>query len=113
MRELANNCQQAEDTHKSHKIQQEEEKRSDEEHKARHDQEVDLMTDLKTRKQKEKDGLEKDLAQIEKDFLAKKEYQDALAETAKLREKIEADKVTTQYLEIQVNLLNEATEVLN
>ena len=53
------------------------------------------------------------MTQIEKDFLAKKEYQDALAETAKLREKIEADKVTTQYLEIQVNLLNEATEVLN
>lgn len=71
------------------------------------------MTDLKARKQKEKEGLEKDLAQIVKDFLAKKEYQDALAETAKLREKIEEDKVTTQYLEIQVNLLNEATEVLN
>ena len=113
MRELANNCQHAEDTHKSHKIQQEEEKTGDEENKARHDQEVKLMTDLKTRKQKEKTDLEKDLAQIEKDFLAKKEYQDALAETAKLREKIEADKVTTQFLEIQVNLLTNATDELN
>ena len=95
MRELANNCQKAEDTHKSHKIQQDGEKAADEEHKARHDQEVQLMTDLKTKKTKEKEGLEKDLAQIEKDFLAKKEYQDALAETAKLRQKIEEDKVMT------------------
>ena len=95
MRELSNNCQNAEDTHKSHKIQQESEKRGDEEHKARHDQEVQLMTDLKARKTEEKKALKKDLEQIVKAFEAKKEYQDALAETAKLREKIEQDKVTT------------------
>ena len=43
------------------------------------------MTDLKARKTEEKKALKKDLAQIVKDFEAKKEYQDALNETAKLR----------------------------
>lgn len=89
------------------------EKMGDEEHKARHDQEVQLMTDLKNRKIKEKEDLEKDLAQIEKDFLAMKDYQNALSETAKLRQQIEDAKVKVQFLEIQVNLLTEATEMLN
>ena len=42
-----------------------------------------------------------------------KEYQDALSETAKLRDDIEAAKVKIQFLDIQVNLLTEATEYLN
>jgi len=37
------------------------------------------MTDLKNKKQKELDDLKKDLEKIEKDFLAMKDYQDALA----------------------------------
>ena len=57
MRDLSNDVIKAEDTHKSHKIFQEEEKKCDEGNKGRHDQEVELMTDLKTRKQKEKDDL--------------------------------------------------------
>lgn len=58
------------------------------------------MTDLKNRKIKEKQDLEKDLAQIEKDFLAMKDYQNALSETAKLRQQIEDAKVKVQFLEI-------------
>ena len=53
------------------------------------------------------------MAQIEKDFLAMKDYQNALSETAKLRQQIEDAKVKVQFLEIQVNLLTEATEMLN
>ena len=113
MSALRRNCENSEDTHKQHKIMQTSEKRGDEEHKARHDQEVQLMTDLKNRKIKEKQDLEKDLAQIEKDFLAMKDYQNALSETAKLRQQIEDAKVKVQFLEIQVNLLTEATEMLN
>jgi hypothetical protein len=36
-----------------------------------------------------------------------------LEETAKLREQIEAAKVKIQFLDVQVNLLSEATEFLN
>ena len=42
-----------------------------------------------------------------------KEYQNALTETATLRDDIEAAKVKIQFLDIQVNLLTEATEYLN
>lgn len=93
MRDLNNNVQNCEEIHKEHKIHQDSEKKNDEEAKARHIQEVELMTTLKTRKEKEKADLEKELAQIEKDFLAMKDYQNALAETADLREKIEQAKV--------------------
>ena len=62
MRDLTRNMNNAEDTHKQHKIHQVSEKKGDEEHKSRHDQEVQLMTDLKNRKIKEKEDLEKDLA---------------------------------------------------
>jgi hypothetical protein len=50
---------------------------------------------------------------MEQDFLALKDYQGALAETATLRDQIEAAKVKIQYLDVQVNLLTEATEFLN
>ena len=42
-----------------------------------------------------------------------KDYQDALKETAELREKIEEAKVQIQFLDIQVQLLTEMTEQLN
>ena len=42
-----------------------------------------------------------------------KDYQDALKETADLREKIEEAKVQIQFLDIQVQLLTEMTEQLN
>ena len=71
----------------------------------RHDLEVRLVTELKTRKQKEFDELEAALDKIEKDFLAKTDYQNALKETRELREKIEACKVQIQFLDIQVKLL--------
>lgn len=70
------------------------------------------MTELKNRKLKEKESLEKDLDKIVKDFLAMNDYQKSLAETAELREKIEQAKVTIQFLDIQVSLLTEATEML-
>ena len=42
-----------------------------------------------------------------------REYQDALAETDKLREKIEADKVQIQFLDIKVNMMSQQTEEMN
>jgi len=51
MRDLNNNLNQTEATHKSHAIQQFNEKCNDEEGKARHDQEVLLMSGLKKRKE--------------------------------------------------------------
>ena len=53
---------------------QDKEAANDEEGKNRHDIEVKLFTDLRTKKQAEKTGLENDLKQIERDFLAKTEY---------------------------------------
>ncbi len=88
MRSLTNNCNSSESTHLSHKLHQDKEKAFDEEHKNRHDLEVKLVGALKEKKTAEKVALEKDLDQIEKDFLAKAEYQNALKETAELREKI-------------------------
>ena len=41
-----------------------------------------------------------------------KDYQSALAETAELREKIEAAKVKVQYFDVQVQVLSEANEML-
>ena len=42
-----------------------------------------------------------------------KDYQDALAETARLREQIEAAKVQIQFLDIKVNMMSMQTEELN
>ena len=42
-----------------------------------------------------------------------KDYQDALAETARLREKIEADKVQIQFLDMKVNMMSQQTEEMN
>ena len=42
-----------------------------------------------------------------------KDYQDALAETARLREQIEAAKVMIQFLDIKVNMMSMQTEELN
>lgn len=57
-----------------HKLHQDRDKAFDEEHKSRHDKEVTLVTDLRTRKTDEKTQLETDLDNIEKEFLAKKDY---------------------------------------
>ena len=54
---------------------------------------MDLVINLKNRKEKELAEQKAIQAQIEKDFLAMKDYQNALKETAELREKIEAAKV--------------------
>lgn len=48
----------------------------------RHDLEVKLVSELKAKKEAEKMDLEAKLDQVEKDFLANKEYQGALAEEA-------------------------------
>lgn len=112
-RSLSNNVESSESTHLEHKLHQDKDKAFDEENKARHDLEVKLVTALKTRKTEEKTKLQQDLDQIEKDFLAKGDYQGALKETKELREAIEAAKVKIQFLDIQVQMLTEMTEQLN
>lgn len=52
------------------------------------------------------------MEQIDRDFLAMKDYQSALAETAELRDKIELAKVKIQYMDIQVQVLTDAAEML-
>ena len=93
MRELINNLDKTERTHYEHKIFNDKETAFDSEGQQRHNQEVELYTALKTKKQKELDDLKAALLKIEKDFLAMKEYQNALAETEELRNKIEDAKV--------------------
>ena len=82
-----------EQTHLEHKLHQDKEVAFCGEAQHRHDLEVRLVTDLKTRKEKERDDLDADLKKIENDFLAKADYQNALKETAELRLKIEEAKV--------------------
>ena len=112
-RSLSNHVETSESTHLEHKLHQDKDKAFDEQNKARHDLEVRLVTDLKRRKTEEKEKLQQDLDQIEKDFLAKGDYQGALKETKELREAIEAAKVNIQFLDIQVQMLTEMTEQLN
>ena len=112
MRNLANNLTQTEQTHYNHKLYNDKESACESEAQQRHTQEVELYTALKVRKQKELDDLKAALIKLEKDFLAMRDYQNALAETEELRQKIEDMKVQTQYLEIQINLLSETVEAL-
>ena len=112
IRELSNNLNKTEKIHYEHKLIGDNEKAFDKEGKERHDQEIDLYTELKKRKEKELADLKAALVQLEKDFNAMKEYQNALAETEELRNKIEAAKVKTQWLEIEINLLSETVEAL-
>lgn len=93
LKQLSDSNHNNETIHYEHKMHQDKEKAFDEEAMNRHNLEVKLVTDLKDRKDLAKKELEQALAQIEKDFLAMKEYQDALAEERKLREEIEAAKV--------------------
>lgn len=60
-RSLSNHVESSESTHLEHKLHQDKEKAFDEENKARHDLEVKLVTDLKTRKTEEKNKLQADL----------------------------------------------------
>lgn len=71
------------------------------------------MTALKDLNTANSKGLDNDLKDIENGFLAKTDYQNALKETAELREKIEEAKVQIQFLDIQVTMLGEMTEQLN
>ena len=112
IRDLSNNLGQTEQTHYNHKLYSDKETAFESEAQQRHDQEVELYTALKTKKQKELDDLKAALAKLEKDFLAMKDYQNALAETEELRQKIEDMKVKTQYLEIHINILSETVEAL-
>ena len=68
LRQLNDQTDKNEQTHLEHKLHQDKEKAFDEESKARHDKEVTLVTDLRTRKEEEKTGLETDLENIEKEF---------------------------------------------
>ena len=113
LRQLNDATNQAETTHFEHKLHQEREVAFDKLGGERHDLEVKLVTALKDKKEAELAQCRKDLEQIEKDFLAKTDYQNALKETAQLLDEIEDAKVKTQTLEIQVTLLSEQTEALN
>jgi len=93
LKQLSDNNYQNETMHYEHKIHQDKEKAFDEEAMSRHNLEVKLVTELKTKKTKAKTELDQSQEQIKKDFLAMKEYQDFLAEEKKLREEIEAAKV--------------------
>ncbi len=104
---------QTETIHYEHKVYQDKEAAFDKEAMTRHNEEIALVTALKEKKQKAKEDLEAELEQNKQDFLSLKDYQDSLEETAKLREQIEAAKVKIQFLDVQVNLLSEATEFLN
>lgn len=83
-----------------HKLHQDREKAFDLEAHHRHELEVKLVTALKTQKEAEKLALETEKQKIIDDFLAKTDYQNSLAETKELREKIEAAKVRIQFLDI-------------
>lgn len=109
LRNLINDGDRAEATHFEHKIHQDREKKFDEENKARHDKEVGLVTDLIARKQKEHDEIKQALLKIEADFKGKADYQNSLAESAQLRDHIEACKVKVQYLDIQVQIKTDET----
>ena len=112
MRDLNNTLVKTERTHYEHKIFNDKDVAFTNEGQQRHDQEVELYTALKARKEKELADLKAALAQIEKDFNAMREYQNALAETEQLRNKIEAAKIKVQFLEIQINILSETVEAL-
>ena len=112
MRDLNNTLVKTEKTHYEHKIFNDKDVAFTNEGQQRHDQEVELYTALKARKEKELADLKAALAQIEKDFNAMREYQNALAETEQLRNKIEAAKIKVQFLEIQINILSETVEAL-
>ena len=100
MRDLSNTLDRTEKTHFEHKLINDNDVAFTNEGQQRHDQEVELYTTLKTRKEKELADLKAALVQIEKDLNAMKEYQNALGATEELRNKIEAAKVKVQYLEI-------------
>ena len=79
----------------------------------RHKHEVELLKALSLKKEAEMANLLAQLEQVEKDFLAMSDYQNALSETAELKEKIEFARVKVQYLDVQVSLLTEANEYLS
>lgn len=103
----------SEEINLEHKLHSDIEKAFDHESTTRHDLEVTLVTELRTKKEKEKSDLEKDLEKIEKDLLGMKDYQDSLAMTKELKEKTEEMKVKIQFLDIEVKMLTEVTEQLN
>ena len=74
MRDLNNTLDRTEQTHYDHKIFNDKEKAFTNEGQQRHDQEVELYTALKARKEKELADLKAALVQIEKDFAAMREY---------------------------------------
>ena len=113
LRTLNDGINSAETTHFEHKLHQDREVEFDKLGTNRHDLEVNLVTGLKEKKEKELAECKAALEQCAKDFLAKAEYQNALKETAELLNSIEEAKVKIQYLEIQVGLLSEQTEALN
>ena len=79
----------------------------------RHKHEVELLKALSLKKEAEMANLLAQLEQVEKDFLAMSDYQNALSETAELKEKIESARVKVQFLDVQVSLLTEANEYLS
>ena len=113
MRTLNDGLAHSEEINLEHKLHADIEKAFDEEAAMRHTLEVELVTELRTKKETERTELEKGLQTIEKDLLGMKDYQDALKETSDLKEKIEEMKVKIQFLDIEVKMLTEVTEQLN
>ena len=113
MRSLSDNLQRAETVHFDNKMKQDGDEAREEVFKYRHDHEVELLTGQLDKKKEEHATVKAGLVQVEKDFLAMIDYQNALKETNELNERIEAAKVQIQFLSIQVEIAQEVSEQLN
>lgn len=88
-------------------------KSNDEEVQARHEQEVQLLTNHNKVKKESQDKVNADLKKIADDFSKYKAYVDQIEETEKLVKQIEESKVQCQFLKIQVECLEGTVEHLN
>ena len=96
-----------------HKLHQDMTNASDEQLELRHDLEVQLLEELKAKKEKEDAENKAALLKIQQDFEKMRDYQNALKETADLREKTEENKVKVQHLDIEIQVLTMTTDYLN
>lgn len=96
-----------------HKLHQDMTNASDEQLELRHNLEVQLLEELKAKKEKEDAENKAALLKIQQDFEKMRDYQNALKETADLREKTEENKVKVQHLDIEIQVLTMTTDYLN
>lgn len=112
LRTLETNILRSGDEHYDHKMLQDGEEKSEEELKARHDQEVTLLKELIDKKTKEFDSITNECNKITDAFATKEPRKSALETATKLRAQAEEGRVEIQELLIKVKMLTEATEFL-